>query len=224
MDTQKLATGGLRIAAFIVSCGVIARPILAEDLPSRTKANLSIALLPDTDESGAHVIPHGSEFHVLLENHSDQPIRLWDQWCPRAHGTLSFQVQDEDGNSWMMRPIADVVSMDGPIETFSIAPGGKLKWGFNLSRQAYQRDQLWGRVPEANTGKTFTLEAIFEIQPSETTEEHRVWTGRINQPVDHRQIRQPRSENATRLSRVVVSQAGTQHDESRSQVDQQQGK
>ena len=79
MDTQKVATSGLRIAAFIVSCGVIARPILAEDLPSRTKANLSIALLPDTDEAGAHVIPHGSEFHVLLENHTDQPIHLWGQ-------------------------------------------------------------------------------------------------------------------------------------------------
>lgn len=153
---------------------------LLVDYDNHIVGDLSIAIIAGKNESGAHVIRHDGQFEVLFTNHSTKPIRLWNEWCRPGYRTLSFRVEDGDSPPSLMHKRAQHEShwKNNPSKTITIPPGETVSR--DVGPSDIQGEREWKGPPEPNTGKSVLLAAIFEIKPTAASQEHGVWTGRVN--------------------------------------------
>jgi ankyrin repeat protein len=157
----------------------VATTAWAEDAPAKKTGDLTIAIVPAKDKSGALVIDRDGEFPVVFTNRSDKPIRIWTERCRLGYETLSFRAEDESGQSSRMYQPARHSSdwRDAPPQTVTIPAGGTFAW--KVMPGSIWGERTWKGVPEPNTGKPVKLTAVLEIKPTDAAKKNAVWTGRI---------------------------------------------
>jgi ankyrin repeat protein len=158
---------------------------LLVDYDNRIVGGLSLAIVTDKEESGAHVIRHDGQFEVLFTNHSTKPIRLWNKGCQPGYRALSFRVEDGDSPPCLMhkRPQHESSWKNTHPITITIPPGETTS--LNVGPPDIWTEREWKNAPEPNTGKSVLLAAIFETKPTALSQEHGVWTGRVNsEPIE----------------------------------------
>jgi ankyrin repeat protein len=158
---------------------VLAPQASAKGVPDPGQNSLSLAIVLAKDRSGASVIDRDGKFQVVFRNRSAKPIRIWTEYCQPGYETLSFRVEDEEGQISLMHKRSRHRSdwNNKPLQTSTIAPGGTLTWTVDPS--GVWGERVWKGVPEPNTGKPVRLRAVFEIKPGDAAREQGVWTGRV---------------------------------------------
>jgi hypothetical protein len=120
--------------------------------------------------------PH---FHVILTNTSEKPQRIWREWCSWGYYALSFEVTDAKRKTWTVSKRAREWDKNFP-DYWSIKPHECLV----LDVQFADTD-IWEGFPRPSTvSETFTMRALFQIQPDKKSQEFAVWTGRAISKAD----------------------------------------
>jgi ankyrin repeat protein len=93
---------------------------------------------------------------------------------------LSFRVSEEGSSSWLMckRDLHPLDWRHFPPVWIAIAPGKTFLWEV-IPPRIFWGEREWKDVPEPNTGKLVTLEAVLESNPTKLGSQHGIWTGRV---------------------------------------------
>lgn len=118
-----------------------------------------------------------SHFAVVLRNTSDQPQRVWREWCSWGYFLLSFVVTDLAGKAVAVRRPARVWTKNFP-DFEEILPGE------SLVRDIYFGNDAWESFPrsEKADGNPFKLQAVFSSPADDQSKEHNVWSGKVVSP------------------------------------------
>jgi hypothetical protein len=124
-----------------------------------------------------------SHFHVVLQNTSDVPQRLWQEWNSWGYYSLSFELTDVAGKQWIVAKRRDMRWSRNSPTYETIEPGRQLivdvyfgdaaQWeGFPLQK---------GRQPIVQ------MRAIYEVLESPESKSYGAWVGRVeSSPVEVR--------------------------------------
>jgi hypothetical protein len=119
------------------------------------------------------------QFHVVVTNTSDRPVRLWREWCSWGYFNLSFVVTRDGGRPVTVRKKPRGWDRNFPDATL-VPPGEHMVWDVTFE------DSTWQDCPVPTPGKpqTVTMKAVYEIRPDKEAEAVHVWTGRVSSPSD----------------------------------------
>lgn len=123
--------------------------------------------------------PDQQKFHVLLTNNSEKPIRIWREWCSWGYFSLSFKIELADGK--VLYPKKQRTAWDKNFpDSMEIPPHGHAVFEVNFTNDSSKLG-YWSDSPLnlTTTPITFKMTALFSIQESPHTKEHKVWTGSI---------------------------------------------
>ncbi len=179
---------------------------MAEDMKhSQSISLLSLALLgvgasaAFGDENGLSIriqIPDSAEpnieieesFHVVIQNSSDQPIRIWNPRSKNGHDQITLhwvnlatgekhvtrkRVIEGEGH-WENREN----SIDQAAETIEIAPHDQHTVAVSLDVFLWGKRQWTGR-PDPNSGDDFSITARFESTVASLKTKQPVWFGTV---------------------------------------------
>jgi hypothetical protein len=141
---------------------------------------ISVRIVPTSfHEKGGRVIAlykPADHFHVVLTNVSDQPIRLWRDWCSWGYFCLSFELTDQDGRTFQVRKKPRGWDKNFP-DPFTIPGGNHMVLDVAL-------DDTWEGVPLPvnRNGQVWKIKAVYEVPADEETAKHKVWTGKVSSP------------------------------------------
>ena len=76
------------LLSFLLACALLSLAI-AKFYKEPAPAKLTIQIVADDITVGST-----THFHVLFTNHSNQRVRLWDEWIMWGHTNLSFELLD----------------------------------------------------------------------------------------------------------------------------------
>lgn len=142
---------------------------------------LSLRIVPTVSrEDGVKSIilsQPAEHFHVVVTNVSDEPVRLWREWCSWGYHSLSFEIRNEDGSVTVVEKAPRSWRKNFPDWT-TIPPGDHMVFEVSFDPQTWQNAPL----PEKGESRRVTMKAVFEIAEDKDTEEHKVWTGRVSSP------------------------------------------
>ena len=79
--------------SFLLLCTLLSLAI-AKYYQEPAPTKLTIEIVEDYIKVGST-----SHFHVLFTNHSNQRVRLWDEWIWEGHTNLSFELLDSNNKS-----------------------------------------------------------------------------------------------------------------------------
>ncbi len=123
----------------------------------------------------------GQQFHVLVKNVSDAPLRLWTDRYSWGYDNLSFEVIGADGSVTAVKKKLREWSKNIP-DWLQLQPGDTYVLTVNFSA-----NEIWENPPEALAGKKptqFKMRAIYEIKPDDQSTKHAVWTGKLESTVE----------------------------------------
>lgn len=145
--------------------------------------DLSIRIVDSKDRSGRDCLPFGAPFEVILVNHSNHPLKIWDVSCKPGHQTLSFHTRTVKGETQSVErpPVPEDVWTNLPAKTLEIAAGKSLSIEVNF-RDFFWGDVSWANAPEPNTGEPVEISATLETKPTEQSQAEGVWIGHIESP------------------------------------------
>jgi len=144
-----------------------------------TNAALSVSIAVPQNRIGERAVftsVQGPHFHVMITNTSDQPQRIWQEWCSWGYFALAFELTDQSGQKWIVRKEPREWSKNYP-DFWTIESQEQLVLDVEFGKTG-----LWDGLPPSHG--TFTMRAIFEIRPDEFLMKHSVWTGRIVSKAD----------------------------------------
>jgi hypothetical protein len=124
------------------------------------------------------VLDAGTHFHVVLLNHGDKPVRLWDEWCSWGAGNLRLEMTLPDGKRLTVRKQPQEYSKNFPSWS-TLGPGeATVREVYPLATQA---GRAWDGFPKVGPGRTLRvkLRAVFEVPRDADTEQRGVWSGRV---------------------------------------------
>jgi hypothetical protein len=158
----------------------------ARDLTSEVdtgKNPIAVTIAIPCSQNGERVIQYSTtapHFHVLVSNVSEQPQKIWKEWCSWGYYALSFNLTDPDGKSWKVtKNMPHAWQANGP-DNWTISPHESLVIDVDFADSA-----TWQPFPHPKEWpQTFTMQAIFEAQPDEWSKKLSVWTGRIVSKAD----------------------------------------
>jgi hypothetical protein len=111
-------------------------------------------------------------FHVVIENISKKPQKIWSEQCSWGYDCLTFEITDQNGatSTAKKKPVGFFGNMPVAI---TLAPGDK------LVLEAYPRAESWQGflLPEKGSRKV-TMRAVFEIPETDLAKKNQVWTGK----------------------------------------------
>lgn len=153
---------------------------------SREEKALTIGLIVARDAGGNAVLPHGESFEIGITNHSDRPLKIWEEKCQPGHRTLTFRIKSGDRDASIVRKrdvSADVwIGQLGYLpRTRTIAPNGSETRKVNLS-DFFLGERAGQNVPEPNGGEKIEIKAVLEIAPGKEATTNGVWTGSVESP------------------------------------------
>ena len=121
------------------------------------------------------IVLYGSSQHfdVVITNVSDQPVRLWREWCSWGYFSLSFVATDEDGKSVAASKKLRGWDKNYPDATI-VPPGDHMVFEVTFEDAIWQNSPL----PERGRSRTVKLRAEYEVKGDEKAEKLAVWTGR----------------------------------------------
>lgn len=123
-------------------------------------------------------------FHVLITNHSDEPVRLWSDRYSWGYSNLSFEIFDEGG---ML--VGAINKKSRPWrknfpDWLEIGPGES--YVLNVDFFSESGRNIWNNVPKPRGGTKphlVKLRAVYEVQPDKQSAELNVWTGKVKSAI-----------------------------------------
>jgi ankyrin repeat protein len=180
------------VAIYCVTIACIPLPAVAQSKPMANRAALSarIQLDPQLPEP---TILYDSPVRVVLSNHSDQPIRLWNPESKQGYQQISFQFavpKSDKVHVVRRREILDegywkAVAGHGKARTevIEVAAKGEVTWEIDLSDFAWG-ERAWRGMPSPNAKEPYSV----TVQISNALDDRgRIWRGVIqSEPVSAR--------------------------------------
>jgi len=142
--------------------------------------DLSIEIIAAKDPSNRDCLPYGVPFDVVLFNHSNRPLLIWQELCEPGHKALSFRIKETDTKYQVVqkRTVPASVWTNYPPKSIEIPAGKSYSIQVNFL-DFFWGDRSWANAPEPNIGENIEISAVFEINPTEASRAHRVWSGQI---------------------------------------------
>src|SRR5690348_12596410 len=81
----------------IVGLALLLHAYIRTNLFASENNELSIGIVAMTNKDGADCLPFGAPFDVILANHSDHLLKIWDQSCKPGYQALSFRTKTANG-------------------------------------------------------------------------------------------------------------------------------
>lgn len=147
---------------------------------AKPKAGLSVAIAIGKDRGKSRSIQYTGEhshFSVVLRNESEQPLRLWREWCSWGYFALRFMAIDQDGKEHKISKAPRRWSANNP-DFEEIDPGEC------VVREVFFGKKDWEPFPRGKdrAGNLLQLQAIYEVELDKHATELGVWTGKIESP------------------------------------------
>jgi len=120
-----------------------------------------------------------AHFHVLITNTSDEPLRIWQEWCSWGYFGLSFECSDAEGGKWTAKKLPRRWDKNYP-DYWTLAAHESL-----VLDVSFADTRTWkGFRRPAGMSQEITMRAILEFQPEAESQKHSVWTGRAASKAD----------------------------------------
>jgi hypothetical protein len=152
----------------------------AVEPPSAADAPLKVSIAVPLVDGVRPIIATGpaSHFHVVLENLSQKPVRIWRAGNSRSHAALHFELTDTAGKTRAIRRRAVPFLQNAPVWQ-ELSPGDM------LVIDVYFAGDEWEAFPLPAKGKqaTIKLRAIYSVAPDQAAQKHGVWTGSVSSPL-----------------------------------------
>jgi hypothetical protein len=138
------------------------------------EVSIAIPLRNANQERELNYLGTRPHFHVLVTNVSDQPQRVWREWCSWGYFALSFEVTDADGKTRAIIKNLRAWTRNFP-DYWTIPPHESL-----VLEVDFADTSVWQPFPHPEGDPmSFTMQAVFEIPRDKETEKDSVWTGRV---------------------------------------------
>jgi hypothetical protein len=159
-------------------CGSVVVLLVATVFGVRAESSqakpVAVNIVPtSSDERTGHAIElfSGSHFHVVVENLSSAPIKLWKEWCSWGYFNLSFEARDSSGRSFVISKRNRGWDKNFPCPIV-IDAGRSWVIDVNLDPSIWQNSPL-----SSDTGK-----ATLRLKEDERSKSEKVWTGKVSSP------------------------------------------
>ena len=118
--------------------------------------------------------PKTDAINVVIENISDKPLNVWNEWCSWGRQNLAFEITDAAGKKQVIERAMTDYLKNYP-DYLTLAPGDA--WIL----PALIRSGDWPGFPEPrpNSEARLTLRALYRINPDADTKKLGVWTGEV---------------------------------------------
>ena len=145
-------------------------------------ADIQIAIALPQNRHGERALQYSvrnERFHVILTNSSETPKRIWQEWCSWGYYAMSFELTDESGKTWTVKKKPREWDKNYP-DYWTLGPHESLVLAVEFADA-----EIWEGFPRpSGISRTFTMRAVFEIQPDQDSKQHAVWTGRAVSKAD----------------------------------------
>jgi len=123
--------------------------------------------------------PPAPHFHVLLQNTTAAPKRIFQEWNSWGYYALSFELTNESGETTLVHKGVHGWTKNGP-SYWTIAPNDFAIIDVYFADRSTWGDGFWLK-PGNPTGRV-KLRAIYQVSPDENSKNLSVWTGKITSP------------------------------------------
>jgi hypothetical protein len=136
--------------------------------------SVSIAVAPENTRLA--YMDSTSHFHVLVQNKSAQPQKVWEGWNSWGYYARSFELSQDEGKHWIVAKLKETVFTRNFPSFQTINPSDVL-----VLDVFFGDDRIWDGFPlrRGHENKVL-LRAVFEISESAESKEYGVWTGRVD--------------------------------------------
>jgi hypothetical protein len=115
-------------------------------------------------------------FHVVIENVSKKPQKIWSELCSWGYDCLTFEITEENGAKTTAKKKPAGFFGNMPV-VIALAPGEK------IVLEAYPKSDAWqGFLLPEKGSRTVSMRAVFEIPDTELAKKSQVWTGKAISP------------------------------------------
>ncbi len=173
----------LKTIAAIVAISYLLLPRQA-NTDTKEDANFSVSIAVPLNSDGVRKInvrDEGSHFHVVVTNESDKETRLWEPWNSWGCQNLQFEVLDDAGNHIHSITYAQTWFTRNSPSCITLAPGDHHVFEINF-RGAWRDSFLAAAMMGSQS--CLHLRAVYQISPTKESDQHRVWTGRVQSSVN----------------------------------------
>ena len=157
------------LLSFLLACGLLS---LAIAFFVRTPAPKKLTIEIVEDVISVTPRPRG-HFHVLFTNHSDQPVRLWNEWIMWGHPNLTFELFDSKNQS--------LGHLSRQYKWFgrNFPRWNELQPGHHFVMDIYFDPNEWSVPVKPGADYDCFLVAKYSVNSSKESVEHDVWEGSI---------------------------------------------
>ena len=145
------------------------------------EAALSVRIVPmyfyEKGDRAIALRDPSQHFYVVVSNISQEPVRLWQEWCSWGYCTLSFTVIDADGKTIVVKKAERAYMRNFPDWTL-VPPGDHMVFEVSFEKNIWQNAPL----PEKGSFRNVKMQAVFEIPEDEDSKKRGVWTGKTSSP------------------------------------------
>ncbi len=173
----------LVVAAFVFLN--ITGSLVAEEPP----ISVTIAVPRDRDRRAIryHESPDG-HFHVILTNNSNEPQRIWKEWCSWGYYGLSFEISDGSGKTWIVKKKPRGWTRNFP-DWWTLDPHDNLVIDIHFNDAGVWDGFPWpvdaSQPYRQDASQTFKMRAVVDFaRPDEFSKKYSIWTGRAVSKVD----------------------------------------
>jgi hypothetical protein len=106
---------------------------------------------------------HHDKFHVLLTNVSQDPIRVWQEWCSWGYYCLQIEVVEKNGTKHLLKKKRVGFYANFP-DYVDLQPGQSSVWDVDLHESSVWTDLSWLPKDELVNAK---VRAIFTVRKPE---------------------------------------------------------
>ena len=166
---EHVSMTNIRVIFFAAFLGLAAPVVRASD----SVLSIQIAVAPENGRLA--YMNDSSHFHVVLNNASAAPLRIWEDWNSWGYFALSFEISDDTGKHWTAakRKEIDFTRNFPSFETIAPANSSVIDVYFGDGK-------TWDGFPlRKGQEKTVHMRAIFEIVESPESKSSAVWVGRV---------------------------------------------
>jgi hypothetical protein len=141
-----------------------------------TDRSLQIAIALPQNRHNERVLSYSGgkkQFHVIVNNATDMPKRIWQEWCSWGYFALSLELTGNSGETWTVKKKTRVWFRNYP-DYWTLGPHESL-----VLDVEFADGNVWDGFPRPQgVSQKFKMRAVFEIRPEEYSREHSIWTGR----------------------------------------------
>ncbi|MGE4138538.1 MAG: hypothetical protein AB7E98_22690 [Pirellulales bacterium] len=119
--------------------------------------------------------PH---FHVVLTNRGQATVRLWTQTCSWGYQALRFEAVDAAGKVVEIGRRPQQFLQNAPT-TYALEAGDCVVFDIYFAGDDWQGFKL----PAKGQTMSTRLRAIYEVPADKQTQQHNVWTGKVESPL-----------------------------------------